>query len=294
MTCDIAFVTSPNWDVSNCLNVSLLPLFCDTVSPFSFWGVCRCWYILVGNPPFLIVAPNYPSRWRSSPYYTNSSLRYSHPCFVFVSLLTPELYPQAYRHRPFKSLDDELDHQDEDDDHDDYNDHDYIDDGESDNSDSIWESLATVKILHVVFSVSFVSTRNTEEMEISTRKSPTHLPGPSAHEPKLPIIRCNGPSTLEIPDPAVTSGQVPSFPTFGAFTNIFSFRLSCPPYSEFSTPATRSSSRRQSIRRWSILGPYYHYALFPDPQQRRPCPIFHFLQCLSHTLTTFENPVLDL
>ena len=46
VTCDIAFVTSPDWDVSNCLNVSLLPLFCDTVSPFSFWGVCRCWYIL--------------------------------------------------------------------------------------------------------------------------------------------------------------------------------------------------------------------------------------------------------
>ena len=44
--CDITFVTSPDWDVSNCLSVSLLPLFCDTVSPFSFLGVCRCWYIL--------------------------------------------------------------------------------------------------------------------------------------------------------------------------------------------------------------------------------------------------------
>ena len=50
VTCDIAFVTSPNWDVSNCPNVSLLPLFCNTVSPFSFWGVCRCWYILFSQP----------------------------------------------------------------------------------------------------------------------------------------------------------------------------------------------------------------------------------------------------
>ena len=52
---------------------------------------------------------------------------------------------QAYRHPPFGSLDNELDHHDKDDDHDDYDDHDYIDDGESDNSDSIWESLASVK-----------------------------------------------------------------------------------------------------------------------------------------------------
>ena len=37
----------------------------------------------------------------------------------------------VYRHPSFGSLDDELDHHDEDDDHD------YIDDGESDNSDSI-------------------------------------------------------------------------------------------------------------------------------------------------------------
>ena len=51
VTCDIAFVTSPNWDVSNCPNVSLLPLFCNTVSPFSFWGVCRCWYILLITLP---------------------------------------------------------------------------------------------------------------------------------------------------------------------------------------------------------------------------------------------------
>ena len=51
---------------------------------------------------------------------------------------------QAYRHPPFGSLD-ELDHHDEDDDYDDYDDHDYIDDGGSDNSDSIWESLVSVR-----------------------------------------------------------------------------------------------------------------------------------------------------
>jgi len=46
VTCDIAFVTSPNWDVSNCV---ARPLICDTVSRMRlipFWGVCRCTYIL--------------------------------------------------------------------------------------------------------------------------------------------------------------------------------------------------------------------------------------------------------
>ena len=47
---------------------------------------------------------------------------------------------------------------------------------------------------------------------------------------KLPDVRSTGPSTLENPNPAVTSGQIPSFPTTGAFANIFSFRVSCPPY----------------------------------------------------------------
>ena len=28
------------------ISMSLFPLTFSTVSPFSFWGVCRCWYIL--------------------------------------------------------------------------------------------------------------------------------------------------------------------------------------------------------------------------------------------------------
>ena len=46
MTCDTAFVTPPNWDVSNCV---ARPLILDTVSRMSlipFRGVCRCTYIL--------------------------------------------------------------------------------------------------------------------------------------------------------------------------------------------------------------------------------------------------------
>jgi len=45
-TCDIVFVTSPNWDVFNCV---AHPLILDTVSRMRlipFWGVCRCTYIL--------------------------------------------------------------------------------------------------------------------------------------------------------------------------------------------------------------------------------------------------------
>lgn len=100
---------------------------------------------------------------------------------------TPARRP-AYRRCPIESLDDELDHHDEDDDDDDYDDHDYIDDSETDSSDSIWEPHSSKQ-----------------------RKSPlkktllTCLPGPSAPEPKLPIVRCNGQSTLENPNPAVTS-----------------------------------------------------------------------------------------
>ena len=47
MTCDTAFVTTPNWDVSNCV---ARPLILDTVSRMSlipFRGVCRCTYILL-------------------------------------------------------------------------------------------------------------------------------------------------------------------------------------------------------------------------------------------------------
>ena len=149
--------------------------------------------------------------------------------------------------------------------------------------------------MHVVFSVSFDLTRNTEEMEISTQNGPTHLPsGPSALEPKLPFVRCNVPSTLEDPTPAVTSRQFPCFPRSGAFANVFSFRLWCPPYSDFTTPVTCSSSCRQSTRRSSILGSYYHYALskirnkdvhvqyftsscvsdMPSPPSKTPCWTF--------------------
>ena len=48
--CDIAFITSPNWDVSNCV---ARPLILDTVSQMRcipFWGVCRCTYILQTMP----------------------------------------------------------------------------------------------------------------------------------------------------------------------------------------------------------------------------------------------------
>ena len=46
VTCDTAFVTPPNWDVSNCI---ARPLIFDTVSRISlipFRGVCRRTYIL--------------------------------------------------------------------------------------------------------------------------------------------------------------------------------------------------------------------------------------------------------
>ena len=51
VTCDTAFVTPPNWDVSNCV---ARPLILDTVSRISlipFRGVCRRTYILVSNDP---------------------------------------------------------------------------------------------------------------------------------------------------------------------------------------------------------------------------------------------------
>ena len=83
---------------------------------------------------------------------------------------------QAYRHRPFGSLDNELGHHAEDDDHDGCDDHDYIDDSETDSSDSIWEPRSSVR---VVFSISFVLIRDTEETEVFTQKDPTHLPSGS-------------------------------------------------------------------------------------------------------------------
>ncbi|EDR07174.1 uncharacterized protein LACBIDRAFT_328178 [Laccaria bicolor S238N-H82] len=144
----------------------------------------------------------------------------------------------TYRRRPIESLDDELlDHHDEDDDDDDYDDHDYIDDSETDSSDYIWEP------------------RSSKQRKSSLKKAlPTCLPGPSAPEPKLPIVRCNGQSTLENPNPAVTSGQIPSFPPSGAFANVFSFRLSCPPYSEFSTPVTPAAvDKAQGYNAYSVL-----------------------------------------
>ena len=50
VTRDIAFVTPPNWDVSNCM---ARPLILDTVSRMGlipFRGVCRCTYILPSPP----------------------------------------------------------------------------------------------------------------------------------------------------------------------------------------------------------------------------------------------------
>ena len=163
-----------------------------------------------------------------------------------------EVCLQAYRHRPFGSLDNELDHHAEDDDHDGCDDHDYIDDSETDSSDSILEPHSSVR----AFMLSFRSRLFQQGIQ-KKRRSPLNkalpicLPGPSAPEPKLPIVRSNGPPTLENPNPAVTSGQFPSFTTSGAFANMFSFRFSfsCPPYSEFSTPVACSSSCRQSTRR---------------------------------------------
>ncbi|EDR07332.1 uncharacterized protein LACBIDRAFT_299140 [Laccaria bicolor S238N-H82] len=101
---------------------------------------------------------------------------------------TPARCP-AYRRRPFGNSDDELDQYDDDDD--DYDDYDYIDDSETDSSDYIWEPRSSKQ-----------------------RKSPlkktllTCLPGPSAPQPKLPIVHCNGQSTSGNPNPAVTSGQI--------------------------------------------------------------------------------------
>ena len=72
----------------------------------------------------------------------------------YQPLMEPCEGSQQPRRRPFGSLDDELDHHDEDDDDDDgdYDDHDHIDDGETDNSDSIWELLASIKSSMLSFS----------------------------------------------------------------------------------------------------------------------------------------------
>ncbi|KIK05993.1 hypothetical protein K443DRAFT_319017 [Laccaria amethystina LaAM-08-1] len=95
-------------------------------------------------------------------------------CGSHLHPTTPAHRP-AYRRRPFGSLDDELDHNDKDDDHDDYDDHDYIDDGETDNSDSIWESHSSKK-----------------RRPLLDKALLTCLTGPSTTKPKLPDILPNG------------------------------------------------------------------------------------------------------
>ncbi|EDR05344.1 uncharacterized protein LACBIDRAFT_303216 [Laccaria bicolor S238N-H82] len=98
----------------------------------------------------------------------------------------------AYRHLPFRSLNDDLAHHDEDDGCDDYM-----------TTTTLMTARPTTRIRSSVRAFTFRSSWATEQTEISTQKRDLPI-YPSAPEPKSPVVRSNGPSTLENPNLVIT------------------------------------------------------------------------------------------